>query len=171
MAYENIEINKLKKALNKIDNINSNKLEKINDKINSSEWSSGVENRIKEAIKKEISEIKAIQTKINNYKDACDYIKEYQKLDDDIDGYNNSLSSYRNKLSSYNDKLSDYQTTMKNYDSDTPDVSKAYTQGRIDHYNNKISNAKDNIADINSKMSSAKSNQASLKIKIDNLIN
>lgn len=171
MAYENINVNKLRSALNKIDDINSSSLESLNNKLSSSEWSGGIVNRIKTATKKDISEIKEIQKKINNYKTACNYMEEYQDLDDDIKSYNSSLSSYRSDLNYYNGKLSNHKRTMRNYDSNTSDISRDYTQGRIDYYNQKVSSMNSKISNVNSKLSNAKSRQATLKTKIDNLIN
>lgn len=170
MAYENINVNNLRRALNKIDNISSSNFENIIDKLSGSEWSGGMVNRIKAATNKDVSEIKEIQKKIKNYKTACDYIEEYQDLDDDIKRYSNSLDSYKDDRNRYNDKLSSYKRTMRNYSSNEPEINKNYTQSRIDSYSWKLSNVNSKISDMNSKISNAKARQSTLKTKIDNLI-
>ena len=170
MAYENINVNSLRRALNKIDNISSSNYESFVNKLSNSEWAGGIINRIRTATNKEISEIKDIQKQINKYKTACDYIEEYQDLDDDIRRYNNSLDSYERDRDRYNDKLSSYKRTMRNYSSNEPEINKNYTQSRIDNYSWKLSNVNSKISDMNSKLSSAKSRQATLRTKIDNLI-
>lgn len=88
MAYENININSLRSALNKIDDINSSDFSNLVGKINGSEWSGSVVNHIKAAIEKDISEIKEIQNKIENYKTVCIYIEEYKNLDNNVNSYN-----------------------------------------------------------------------------------
>lgn len=170
MAYENINVNSLRRALNKIDSINSSNYESFVNKLSNSEWAGGIINRIRTATNKEISEIKEIRKKIKNYKTACDYIEEYQDLDDDIKRYSNSLDSYERDRDRYNDKLSSYRRTMRNYSSNEPEINKNYTQSRIDNYSWKLSNVNSKISDMNSKLSSAKSRQATLRTKIDNLI-
>lgn len=170
MAYENINVNTLSKTLDKIDNISSSDYENFVNKLSNSEWSGGIINRIKTATNKEISEIKEIQKKINKYKTACDYIEEYQDLDDDIKRYNNKLDSYEKDRDRYNDKLNSHKRTMRNYSSKEPEINKSYTQSKIDYYSWKLSNANSNISDMNSKLSSAKSKQSTLRTKIDNLI-
>lgn len=170
MAYENINVNSLRGALNKIDNISSSNFESFVNKLSNSEWAGGIINRIRTATNKDIQEIKEIQKKIRNYKTACDYIEEYQDLDDDIKRYSNKLESYEKDRDRYNDKLSSYKKTMRNYSSNEPEINKSYTQSRIDNYSWKLSNTNSNISDMNSKLSSAKSKQATLKTKIDNLI-
>ncbi len=170
MAYENINVNSLRRAINQVDNINSNNYDNVVNKLNSSEWSGGIINRIKTAINKNISEIKEIQKKLRNYQTACDYIEEYQDLDDDIRRYNNSLDSYKSDRDRYNSKLNSYKKTMRNYSSKEPEISRNYTQNKIDNYSWKLSNVNSKISDMNSKLSSAKSRQSALKTKIDNLI-
>lgn len=170
MAYENVKVSSLRSSLNKIDNINSSNFNSFVNKLNNSECSGGIINRIKTAVRKDISEIKEIQQKIRNYKIACDYIEEYQELDDDIKRYNNSLDSYKDDRDRYSNKLNSYKQTMRNYSSNEPEITKNYTQNKIDNYSWKLSNVKAKISDMSSKISSAKSRQSILKTKIDNLI-
>ena len=85
MAYEKINVNSLRIALNDIDNLNGKKLETLVNKMEISQWSGGAVNRIKTAINKNVSEINEIQKKINKYKTACDKIEIYQRIDDDIE--------------------------------------------------------------------------------------
>lgn len=171
MAYEKINVSNLKKALNKIDDINYENINSLSGKLTDNEWGSPIRGRIKTALNVIVNEYKNIQKKINNYKTACNYIDEYQKLAADIKSYNNSLSTYKSDLNNYNNKLYDHKRTMESYDSNTLDSSRNYTQGRIDYYNLKISNTNYNISNINSKLSSAKSKQKELSNKINNLIN
>lgn len=171
MTYENLNVSNLKKSLNKIDNINYEKIDDLSSKLSDSEWGSPIRKRIKTALNEIVKEYENIQEKINDYKTACNYIEEYQKLSDDMKSYNNLLSTYKNDLNYCNNKLYEHKRTMESYDSNTLDSSRIYTQGRIDYYNWKISNTNSNISDINSKLSSTKSKQKELDTKINNLIN
>lgn len=124
MAFQNCNVNKLKSALNKVDNISYDKLNNLINDISFSEWTSPSERRIIEAIKEIISEYKTIQKKINNYKKASEYIEEYKDLESDYDSDRNKVDKYKSKL--------------KNCDEN--DIE--YYNNKIDSYNNRISNKK-----------------------------
>ena len=166
MAYESVNVSKLRSSLNKIDDIKSSNFSDVINSIDASKWSGGIVNRIKTALKKDVSEIKEIQKKINNYKTACNYIEEYKDLDD-----NNKLNSYKTNLSNYNKKLNSYRNEMKSYTSDDSSLSRTTTQSKIDYYSDKAYSMNTNISSMNTKIENARSRQKLLINKINNLVN
>lgn len=170
MAYENININSLRSALNKIDDINSSDFSNLVGKINGSEWSGSVVNHIKGAIEKDISEIKEIQNKIENYKTVCIYIEEYKNLDNNVNSYNSKLKHYQNDKTTYTNKLNKHRTKLRNYPPNEPEINKKYTRNKISEYTKKINKVNSDISDINSKLQSATSRKQTLKSSIDSLI-
>ncbi len=170
MAYESISVYKLNNSLNKIDNIKETRYENLSGKINTSEWSGKISKNIIKALDKEISEMQKIQKLISKYKVACEYIEEYKDLENSNKSYSNSLASYKKDLSYYNNELGSSKEKMQGFDSLTSDIEKSYTKTKIDYYNNKVSNASSNIADINSKIANTKIRMEKLKEKINNII-
>ena len=132
MAYQNCNVNKLQSALNTVDNISYEKIEDLIGSMNSNDWESKSNARIKNALREIVNEYKTIQKKINNYKEASNYIEEYQEVEDD---YNN----YRKKVDKYKDKLS-------NCDKD--DLMYNFYDNKLDSYNSKVSNNKSRMSEL-----------------------
>ena len=147
MAYENVNTLKLNSALNKIDNINYEKINDLKSKLTNDQWGSPIRLRIKTALQDLINEYKIIQKEIENYKTATDYIRDYQKEDDDYKRYTRKADSCWSSYRSY-DSISeptDYDISCANY------YRRMYYE-------------------YSSKASEAQNNKNRLKIKIDNLI-
>lgn len=122
MAFQNCNVNKLNSALNKIDNISYDKLNSLVNDISFNEWTSPSEKRIITAVNLIIEEYKKIQKKINNYKQACEYIEEYKELESGYDSDRKKVSKYEKKLKDcdekdieyYNNKLDSYNASVLN---------------------------------------------------------
>ena len=104
MAYENINIDKLESAFNKIDDIDYEKISNLKTKLTSDQWGSPICGRIKTALQDVINEYKAIQKKIENYKAATELIKEYQEASKDYDTYVQKADECKEKYESYKNK-------------------------------------------------------------------
>lgn len=137
MAFQNCNVNKLQSALNKVDNINYEKIENLIDSLNYNDWESKSNGRIKSALREIVNEYKSIQKKISNYKEASNYIEEYQELEND---YNN----YRQKVNKYKDKLNDCDKNDLMYNS---------YNNKLDSYNSKVSNSKARMTELMQKIS------------------
>lgn len=142
MAYENVNVNKLKNSLNSLDNISSNKnaLKKVANSLNAGNWSENSRVRIKNALEEMGDIYEDIEKYINKCKTAANYIEQYKELD-------NQNKQYQNKVDNGNKQIKNASE-----DDDTSNL-----QNKVDSYKN-------NISYNNSKKSS-------LKEKINNLIN
>ncbi len=142
MAYENLNVNKLRGSLNILDNISANKnaLKKVSSSLSASSWSENSRVRVKNAIDDMSDVYEQIEKYISNCKIACNYIEQYKELD------------VQNKQ--YQNKVSNNQRQIKNADSED-DTS---------NLESKVNQYKNNISKNNSK-------KTILKEKINNLIN
>ena len=83
MAFENVKVVSLRNALNNCeDRINySRSKELINNISNPNVWQSDLQPILKEALEKLINvRYKDLESKLEDYKLACNYIEEYQEL-------------------------------------------------------------------------------------------
>ena len=83
MAFENVNVVSLRNALNNCeDRINySRSKELINNISNPNVWQSDLQPILKEALEKLINvRYKDLESKLEDYKLACNYIEEYQEL-------------------------------------------------------------------------------------------
>lgn len=137
MAYENVNVYKLDNALNKLDNINADKVKNLISSIQSEQWQSLSRVKIISALNVIISEINAIQKEIKTYKTVASYIEEYKEVENDVDNYDSKLSSYKKKL----DRVDEDDSW-----------SKDYYQDKVDSYESKLSSKRSRLNTIKNKI-------------------
>lgn len=109
MAYENINVYKLKSSLNKIDNISSSKITSLANNLSVNHWSGASRGRIKIALDKLASEYGEITKETKRFKTVADYIDEYKDLEKQNDTYNRKITYYKALLLMYLDESQAYQ--------------------------------------------------------------
>lgn len=139
MSYENINTNSLETTLNKIDNINVDKVSGLINNIIAEQWQGESRKRIVEALKEIEKEYGLIKKEIGNYKAALSYIKEYEKLNSDIATYNSKIINLKNSL--------------KNCD-DNNVWNKNYLNSQINSYQYKINTNKTQMVNLKNKIGS-----------------
>ena len=87
MAYESVNVNSLANSLNEIDNIklNAKKLQDLLGQMTYEGWGGNTKPKIKSSINKMSKLCDEINDYISKYKQAANYIREYQELDEQND--------------------------------------------------------------------------------------
>lgn len=142
MAYENVNVTKLKNDLNKINDINSNKIDNLVNSLSRNEWKSIGQIRVSDALKEISKEIKKLKSDANNYKKAADYINKYKDEQTRLRTYKNKKEEYKRKLlncpsndqvnrqryqskiNEYNSKINSSNSRLKNYQNQINSLAK-----------------------------------------------
>lgn len=128
MAYENVNVSKLKGSLQKIGSIktNKNELKKVSNELNAGNWSENSRVRIKQAIEKTSEIYEKIEKYIENCKQAANYIEQYQELDRKSREYQSKIDNNKYKIrraqededtSSYEKEVNSYNASISNNNS------------------------------------------------------
>lgn len=147
MAYENIDTDKMKTSLSKLDNINYDKVNDLIGKLQTDQWQSPSRKRIINALKVIVQEIKQIDGSIKTYKTATELIEDYKDYDKS-DKKNESEAKEAKKYDEYNSKV---EPTIAD-----ENFKKFY---------------KKKYEDCLSKSSSSNNNKKMIKNKINSLVN
>ena len=102
MAYDGVNVSKLERALNQIDDINAEKLIELCNNLDEDGWKSSVRKRIKDALLEVAKQYKEIQSKVNVYKSVVASIDEYKTAADNYEKYSNKLADAKKKYEKYN---------------------------------------------------------------------
>lgn len=148
MAYEKVNVSRLESALNKIDNINHDKVDNLISKLQTDQWQSPSRKRIITALKVITSETKAIENDIKRYKTVAQYIKNYQDFDTNYKRYISEARIAKQNYEKYQYKANPNATD---------EYLKRYYRNRYNEYL--------------SKQSSALNSRNQIINKINNLIN
>ena len=114
MAYENIDVNKLKTALSTINNINNSKIDNLVQRMDSEQWQSPVRSRLQTALSNISKQYASLKKDIDTYKEIANYIEKYKHAKSDYDSLNDNVNYYNNKLNSLDENSSFYEYN-KNY--------------------------------------------------------
>ena len=114
MAYENIDVNKLKTALSTINNINNSKIDNLVQRMDSEQWQSPVRSRFQTALSNISKQYASLKKDIDTYKEIANYIEKYKHAKSDYDRLNDNVNYYNNKLNSLDENSSFYEYN-KNY--------------------------------------------------------
>ncbi len=100
MAYESVNVNSLANSLNEIDNIklNAKKLQDLLGQMTYEGWGGNTKPKIKSSINKMSKLCDEINDYISKYKQAANYIREYQELDEQNDKYNSKINNENRKI-------------------------------------------------------------------------
>ena len=145
MAYENVNINKMRSALNKLDNIKSSsaKLDKLLEDLNpfwGITWDSVTKQKIEDALITTKACYNQIEKIIDNGKLIANDIKEYQDLKDDNDDYARKIKNLKNQK-----KLYSYSNSLTGGNSDSIKQKILKIEADIKTYNNKINTNKNRM--------------------------
>lgn len=125
MAYEEVNVNKLKNSLNSLDDITSskNKLKKVANSLNSSGWSGNSRVRIKNALDDMNFIYEQIEEYVKKCKMAANYMEQYKELD-------NQNKQYQNKVSSGNSQIRNA----------AEDIDTSNIENKVESYKKSIAN-------------------------------
>lgn len=120
MAYENINVMKLRNALNNLDSIMVNKrdLSKTEGNLNATNWSENSRVMIKNALVEMEDIYEKIKDYIGNCKMATNYIEEYKKLDNENKQYQKRIERIKDEINSASEDkdTSNLEDKVFNYD-------------------------------------------------------
>lgn len=114
MAYENIDVNKLNSALEKLDNINSDSLANLKNNLTSDQWESTVRTRITTAMTTLLKEYDTLTEDIENSKNIKVKIKKYQDIKEEYDSLAKDKNNYWSKYEQYKKMYNNAESNKKN---------------------------------------------------------
>lgn len=145
MAYENINTNSLNNALDKLDNIDANKINNIVTSLNYNEWQSPFRGHIINALSDILDEYRKIKKKKARFETISSLVKSYKEQDDDYNRYTIKVNEYRRKYEQYK-----YKTDLDAND----EYWKRYYKNKYDEYIGKQSTASTGKTKIQNKINS-----------------
>ena len=161
MAYENVDVQSAKNAINEIkSSINySNTNEIISELSNNGIWNANAKNNLKNALTKLVDEnYKDLQNSLDNYLSILDNIYLYKQKQAEYNNIQNQLNGKKNTLTSVTNKDNQYK---KN--------NQSYTQSAINNRNVK-KNTETDISNLNQELINLSNEMNSLKNIIDSSI-
>lgn len=140
MAYENIDVNKLKTALSTINNINNSKIDSLVQKMDSEQWQSPVRSRLQTALSNISKQYASLKKDIDTYKEIANHIEKYNRAKSDYDRLNDDVNYYNNKLNSLDENSSFYE------------YNKSYFKSKLDNNVLARNNARASMNEIEKKI-------------------
>lgn len=111
MAYENVDVNQLNQAFNKIGEITCKNVTSLKHSLDDkSKWDSIGRKKIIKALEELEKEYSSLLKDVNKFKKVTSYIEEYKTLDDEIGRYKGNISIQKkvsNSLTENDDEAKD----------------------------------------------------------------
>ena len=145
MAYENININSLDTALNRVDNISESQISNNMKSITINDWQSPIRINIVNALSAAVEEYKIIQTDIEICKTIASLIRSYKEQDEEYERYSSKANEYKRKYEKYR-----YKTNLDANE----EYWKQHYKNKYNEYVNKKSSSASGKSEIQNKINS-----------------
>lgn len=128
MEYQNISVDKLDAALNKIDDISYKQVSNLRNSISSNDWQSPVRMNIDKALSEIVSEYEVIKTDLDKCKTISRLIKSYKNQEEEYKKYTAKVNKYKELYERYK-----YKTNLDSNE----EYWKQYYKNKYNDYANK----------------------------------